>query len=542
MGLSQPSILADLYQNIAESGRWQLTLVVVAYGLVVYSTNRILITTPACYNLFAEVDRARVELLLNETAANDRSTASAFSPAELFRSLRRQPPPAPASQTGGGGAASAQSVVDTPTGEPDMVDNKQSLIDSLLERAASRVGRDVRRQWRIRTLASLARVLVGRRYLHAAEQLMITYSALSAGHRRSVLSEAVIITARLEQIGSPESVKVKDAIDQRLERLEELIEDNARKALLEHAEGMRVLLSHARRIVDDAEDTRLERAAEDQRRVLWLVFVGLLVIFVFGLTGHRELMLFGALGGLLAPLTTKWQRNDDNGDERPQNHAEADAEYVKSWGALLLGPVAGALAAYGGVLLVNLLSDPDFGVLGDFFQRNSWIEPSSPGALAIALLFGFSGGLFGKIALRASAQVLPPGTSEPLDPETSRPDEKPTTQDEPIRPSGPGAPIVVRAGTLTTTISDGADSHAGQAEPASGASKRGSTLTRLADLAGAFVNMPAEDTNSAIVADVVDLDSDGSQPTANDGVAGPEATDDDGTVTEDLSDRPETDL
>lgn len=82
-------------------------------------------------------------------------------------------------------------------------------------------------------------------------------------------------------------------------------------------------------------------------------------------------------------------------------------EYGTSWGVLMLSPVAGALAAAGGLLLVRFLADPDVGVLGELF-RAAWDAPSSPVALALALLFGFSGRLFSSYALAAAGHATPP--------------------------------------------------------------------------------------------------------------------------------------
>ena len=80
---------------------------------------------------------------------------------------------------------------------------------------------------------------------------------------------------------------------------------------------------------------------------------------------------------------------------------------LTSWGVLVLAPVGGALAAPGGLLLVRMLADPELNLLGQVFLHSSWDAPAQPIALAIALLFGFSGTLFSRLALAATGQLVP---------------------------------------------------------------------------------------------------------------------------------------
>lgn len=153
----------------------------------------------------------------------------------------------------------------------------------------------------------------------------------------------------------------------------------------------RALLLAATASLHDREDSAAERDYDRQRVALWLAMAGLAMAFVTGSTvGHEQTMLLGALGGFLSPLV---------GVLRSQAPA--------SWGALVLAPVGGALAALGGLLLVRLLADPELNLLGQVFFDNSWGAPTQPIALAIAMLFGFSGTLFSRLALAATGQLLP---------------------------------------------------------------------------------------------------------------------------------------
>ncbi|MCX5380031.1 hypothetical protein [Streptomyces sp. NBC_00091] len=139
------------------------------------------------------------------------------------------------------------------------------------------------------------------------------------------------------------------------------------------------------------EDGEFEREYELQRIALWLALTGLGAVLLIGLVlDHRLSLLLGGLGGFLSPLI---------GVMRAQRPA--------SWGVLVLAPVGGALAAPGGLLLVRMLADPELNLLGQVFLDNSWGSPARPISLAIALLFGFSGTLFSRLALAATGQLVP---------------------------------------------------------------------------------------------------------------------------------------
>jgi len=169
-------------------------------------------------------------------------------------------------------------------------------------------------------------------------------------------------------------------------------EPAARLAADSHDPEARALLLAAVRRVHDLEDTASERDYEQQRIALWLATTGLGTILLVGtVLDHHNTMLLGALGGFLSPVV---------GVLRSQR--------ASSWGVLVLAPVGGALAAVGGLLLVRMLADPDLNLLGQVFLANSWDAPDRPLALAMALLFGFSGTLFSRLALTATGQLTGP--------------------------------------------------------------------------------------------------------------------------------------
>ncbi|ARF71254.1 hypothetical protein B7C62_02525 [Kitasatospora albolonga] len=158
------------------------------------------------------------------------------------------------------------------------------------------------------------------------------------------------------------------------------------------------LLLAVTELLHQREDSEAEHEYEQQRIALWLALTGLGALLLVGLAlGHTTTMLLGALGGFLSPVV---------GVMRSQRHS--------SWGVLVLAPVGGALAATGGLLLIRMLADPQLGVLGEVFLENSWNAPDRPVAMATALLFGFSGNLFSRLALTATGQIAtPPDPAQP---------------------------------------------------------------------------------------------------------------------------------
>ncbi|WP_143517535.1 hypothetical protein [Pseudonocardia sp. MH-G8] len=170
-----------------------------------------------------------------------------------------------------------------------------------------------------------------------------------------------------------------------------------RLAAMPTAREKRLTLDDKWRRAERLEGNALMRELNGQRISLWLAMVGLLATFAIGLFLDHELtLLLGALGGFLSPVVTTL------------THERESTAHESSWGIMVLTPVGGALTAVGGLLLVRLLADVDIGILGPVFLANSWENAQSPVALALALLFGFSGRLFSRLAISAASQLGSP--------------------------------------------------------------------------------------------------------------------------------------
>lgn len=347
----------DQFDAIANNGRWQLFLVVVTYFIITYLTLRMLITAPVRYQLLQQIDEQRADLALRPEWNNPGSKPinDLLTEAERRVSLKW----------------------------PKLFPPKRHNL----------------------VFITFSKVMAGLRYVHAATRLRVVRAS-----RGELSGYAEIAVARLNQIGAPEA----SAFAQSLGSARTALDSATRPHEAEAREArLRTLTIEAFQIIASAESTRLEHAAESQRRTVWLSCVGLMVVLIIGLLGRRTLLLFGALGGFLAPLTTIWQRAEPS--------QSVTDKYTTSWGLLLLSPVAGALAAISGLLLLRFLADPDINVMGEVF-RKSWDSPRSSIAIALALVFGFSGQLFSKVALAAASQGTPPtlgGASlapQPVDP------------------------------------------------------------------------------------------------------------------------------
>jgi hypothetical protein len=206
--------------------------------------------------------------------------------------------------------------------------------------------------------------------------------------------------------------------------------DNEPPAVVSARMELALLTTEALKLWLDNDDETLERNAEAQRRTLWMVNVGVPVIIVLGLYGPRVPLLFGAFGGFLAPVI------------RARRNRLDPSDYRTSWEILMLGPVAGALSAYGGLLLMQFLADKDIGLLGPVFAGH-FNHPHTSTAKALAVLLGYSATLFAFLAGKAVTSVETTPTSD------TQSGQQPTAG-SPGAGGGTGAPPTPTTITVTT--------------------------------------------------------------------------------------------
>lgn len=335
----------------ATAGRpWQVVLVVACYALVCYATNHILIARPSRHQLLEKIDEEYALLALSRTDDHvyEKEISGLLQGATAF----------------------------------------VSVLVPIYKRSKDREPRfDGKRI--THPLLTLSKVLAGWRMVHAADRIRVCSSDENYG----LIGYATIAVERLRRIGRSDSTRLATHLEDACNTFKAPSDEANVKAAIA---DLRVLLMEGLRVSYEYDERELETAAEGQRRAMWLTVVGLLAVTLFGLGPGRSFLLFGALGGFLAPLTQIWQTRRGPND------------YATSWGVLMLSPVAGAIAAYAGLLLVRLLADGEINVLGEVFRDNSWDTPTSTLAIGLALLFGFSGTLLSRVALAADKQVVPP--------------------------------------------------------------------------------------------------------------------------------------
>lgn len=245
-------------------------------------------------------------------------------------------------------------------------------IDRVEQTAARRVGRFV-------VSVPLPDALGANRTLNAIEKQMI--AVLENGDLRLAASQiAALLPATQEGADAAESIARAAAAMDRGRTPSAVAEARLRGAC-----AAALILLHRLR------DVPQEREVNHIRVSVWLTMVGLAATYALSVTwpGHEEVMIAGALGGLLGSLSALITNRDI------------------SLGMVVLSPVAGALNALGGSIVIGFLAQEQIQLLGAAF-REVWstTAPATVTALAVAVLLGFSGGLFARIAVAGTAPLL----------------------------------------------------------------------------------------------------------------------------------------
>ena len=152
---------------------------------------------------------------------------------------------------------------------------------------------------------------------------------------------------------------------------------------------LRALLKEASQLLYERRDGTFEMLWEWNNKGLWLTTAAALLVLCLAGLGNGQLLLLGAVGGLLSKLRGIVKRRS------------VPYDYGVSWTTLFLTPLVGALTGWVGVLLVPLFLQ--LGLLGEFFKLGEFfqLEPVSgsadPKALAIALFFGLGATYFDQL-------------------------------------------------------------------------------------------------------------------------------------------------
>lgn len=165
---------------------------------------------------------------------------------------------------------------------------------------------------------------------------------------------------------------------------------------------LRALLVEGLSQTYDARDDYFDGIVQENRRSTWLTALGLAAVAgLAAVFGRPEFLLMGAIGGLFSRLTRILRR-------RPE-----PTDYGVSWGPLMLGPVAGALAGWIGILVVAALAAAGIAPLSDNLTPD-WDEAASSRELALAFLLGFSERFLQRILSSSIERAAPPPEAQPV--------------------------------------------------------------------------------------------------------------------------------
>jgi hypothetical protein len=235
---------------------------------------------------------------------------------------------------------------------------------------------------------SRGKELTGWGYVHEVEAQMVPYLPLP-----TVVAKLEVAEHKLTAANDAGSSALAKSINDALTATPRAGDDR-----------LRALLSEALQANYEREDNSFADLLSWQNKTAWLISVGLLLILV--LVGiyprHSELLLIGAVGGLISRLSRSLERKD------------VPTDYGASWTTLFLSPVAGALGAWAGVLVADLAFN--LSVLGTVF-KGIWDVPLNNTALGAALVFGFSERLLDTVLDKAAEKIG--GTQSPSSPPPS---------------------------------------------------------------------------------------------------------------------------
>ena len=143
----------------------------------------------------------------------------------------------------------------------------------------------------------------------------------------------------------------------------------------------------------DARDTKFTNLATQQNKVTWMVFTGLAIMAALVSQGYQDLLMAGAVGGILSRL------------QRELDRREVPSDYGLSWSVLFLSPVSGALSAWAGLLLMQALQKLHVVDLSALLPAGADLTNPTGAMLGVAILFGVSERLLDRLVRQATQEI-----------------------------------------------------------------------------------------------------------------------------------------
>jgi hypothetical protein len=174
----------------------------------------------------------------------------------------------------------------------------------------------------------------------------------------------------------------------------------------------------------NARDTKFTNLATQQNKVTWLVFTGLAIMAALVSQGYQDLLLAGAVGGILSRLQRELQRRD------------VPSDYGLSWSVLFLSPVSGALSAWAGLLLLQTLQEFNVLALSELLPDGVDLTQPTGALLGVAVLFGISERILDRLVRQAEDEISTnPAKAKKSATAAQEPPSHPTAAPEALTPS-----------------------------------------------------------------------------------------------------------
>lgn len=184
-------------------------------------------------------------------------------------------------------------------------------------------------------------------------------------------------------------------------------------------EARKYLLQRALEIVYDDSDVGFAALSNRDNKTMWLVQVAIMtIITAAAVLGHPAYLLVGAIGGAVSRMS---RMRRDAADAKP-------TDYGASWSSLFLSPLAGALAGWAGIFLLQLAVK--LHILGTALSV-SWDDYGKDSVtLGFAFAFGFSERLLDGLVGQIDGKASPPETAAPKKPASDKPASDKPADDE----------------------------------------------------------------------------------------------------------------
>lgn len=180
--------------------------------------------------------------------------------------------------------------------------------------------------------------------------------------------------------------------------------------------------------VYEASNGKAAQLSSLYNRATWLVLAALLPLLVLVVLGYGVLLVAGAIGGIVSRM------------QRLVFSRNVAITYGSSWAPLFCAPVLGALAAWGGLMLIALLKAVGVLQLGELPTEAADLRSPTAAVLGLAIVLGLSERFLSQLEKQAQTMISSNGQRQsPQVPPVPAPGERPPAEaDVALRQRGSG--------------------------------------------------------------------------------------------------------